>query len=254
MCLKTRLRSWQYSRVPLNRLLHFGVKAIWRSWQFLTISELRWRWITDWRFQAQYWQRSTYTALDRYPDLFAACRDHLEHITSPKILSYGCSTGDEPLSLSECMPQARIIAVDINRWCLREARRKCKGNRFDFCLRTESKFDRIHDCDAIFCLAVFQRSENRNLKEITESTGIRFEQFEHEIEVLDSKLKPGGLFIIDQSDFSFADTRCSQRYAPVDFEGNRVRRARPLFDRQNRKISEEQQVSRVFLKCVATGS
>ena len=101
---------------------------------------------------------------------------------------------------------------------------------------------------------MFQRSENRSQSETTESLGIRFEQFEHEIQILDSKLKPGGLLIIDHADFSFADTQCGHVYDSLRFEGNFATRARPLFDRNNKKVSDEQHVFRVFVKRAATGS
>jgi hypothetical protein len=78
--------------------------------------------------------------------------------------------------------------------------------------------------------------------------GIRFEQFEHEIQILDSKLKPGGLLIIDHADFSFADTQCGHAYDSLPFEGNFATRARPLFDRNNKKISDEQHIFRAFVK------
>lgn len=248
MSLKDLLREWQNSDSKFKRAIHVATKSVWRTWQFATIPELRWQRITGWMHPNEQYQRSTYTAPNRYPDLFDACRQHLDPISAPTILSFGCSTGDELLSLAECIPRATIIGVDINPWCLQQARRKCKGDRFDFCLRTESNFEQIRDCDAIFCLAVFQRTENRNLPGITESTGIRFEQFEREIEVLDSKLKPGGLLVIDQSDFSFTDTTCSGRYDALNVDGNRATRGRPLFDRNNRKISDEQCLHRIFVK------
>jgi len=71
-----------------------------------------------------------------------------------------------------------------------------------------------------------------------------------EVNILDGKLKSGGLLIVDQSDFSFTDTVCSEKYTPlVSFERNRIVRNRPLFDKNNRKVAESQNSYRVFVKC-----
>lgn len=248
MAVKDLLRRWQYSDSRFKGTFHVAAKAVWRIYQFATIPELRWQRVTGWLHSNRYYQRSTFTAPNRYPELFEACRRHLEPISSPRILSFGCSTGDELLSLAEYMPRANIIGIDINPWCLKQCRQKCKGEQFQLCLRTDSRFDGIRDCDVIFCLAVLQRSENRDNPDIVESTSIRFEQFEREIEVLDSKLRVGGLFVIDHADFSFAETRCSRRYEPLEFDGNCAPRIRPMFDRHSKKVSEQQAVSRVFVK------
>jgi hypothetical protein len=248
MNIKDQLRGWRNSKALSRRTTYLASKFLWRIWQFSTVPEIRWQRITGWIHPDEYYQRSSSTALNRYPDLFLACSRYLGDRPPQNILSVGCSTGEELLSIAEHLPHATIIGVDINRWCLRESQRKCRGEQFDFCLRTATKFDRICDFDAIFCLAVFQRTENRVRPGITESTGIRFEQFEHEIQILDSKLRPGGLLIIDQCDFSFADTQCSRDYQVLDTDGNLAYRPRPLFDATNRKISDGQSLYRIFVK------
>ena len=102
--------------------------------------------------------------------------------------------------------------------------------------------------DAIFCMAVLQDVANRNNQRNQTATGITFAGFEKEILMLNSKLKTGGLFIIDNSDFSFPDTECANLYKPLDFPGNRIVRSRPLFNTHNIKISERQDGYRVFVK------
>ena len=96
---------------------------------------------------------------------------------------------------------------------------------------------------------MFHRTENRTNKDNFVASGSRFEQFEQEINVLDGKLKSGGLLIIDHSDFSLTDTVCSMNYTPLlSFERNRMVRNLPLFDRENRKIAEKHDSYRVFVK------
>ena len=139
---------------------------------------------------------------------------------------------------------------DINRWCLKQCRKKNKNPNYSFYHRLSKEFEVASGFDAIFCMAVFQRTENRTNSDNSIAVGFRFDQFEQEVNLLDGKLKSGGLLIIDQSDFSFTDTVCSEKYTPlVSFECNRIVRNRPLFDRNNRKVAESQNSYRVFVKC-----
>lgn len=39
--------------------------------------------------------------MDRYPVTFSACRDYFKDINNIKILSYGCSTGEEVLNFTK---------------------------------------------------------------------------------------------------------------------------------------------------------
>jgi trans-aconitate methyltransferase len=198
-------------------------------------------------YKDMHFQGPTFTARDRSPVVFEQCAKYLQHIVRPKLLSFGCSTGEEVFTLSAYMPDATITGVDINQWCVRQCIKKNKSERLHFYHRLSGEFDTGSDYDAIFCIAVFQRGENRFFKErITK--GFTFQQFESEIALLDKKLKPGGLLIVNHSDFSFADTEIARRYSPLAFEGNKKLYNRPLFDRNNIRISETTECYRVFVK------
>jgi hypothetical protein len=172
----------------------------------------------------------------------------LEGNPQPRILSFGCSTGDEVFSLGNYIPRAAIVGVDINAWCIRQCNLKKQSEKHSFCLRSSLKCEQMTGFDAIFCMAVFQRTENRTNRDNSVSTGLSFVQFEREIDQLDSKLKIGGLLFIDHADFSFMDTVYGIRYEVLGFEQNRIHYIRPLFDRNDRKISDEQSLYRVFVK------
>jgi len=119
---------------------------------------------------------------------------------------------------------------------------------FSFYNRKSRTFEILSDFDAIFCMAVFQRTVNRTSSNNQIVKGHTFEQFESEIKVLDRKHKVGGLFIIDHADFSFSDTSCAFYYKPQNFEQNQLLRRRPLYDKNDQKIADEQSNYRVFEK------
>ena len=173
---------------------------------------------------------------------------YLANSSAPKVLSFGCATGDEVFSFAEYLPGAVIIGVDINAWCIRQCKERSQKGSYSFCERYSREFEGAGGFDAIFCMAVFQRSENRASPRSEMSIGFKFQQFEREIGILDAKLEPGGLLIIDHADFSFEDTVHSRHYRALEFEGNSVQYNRPLFDRNNRRVSDTQCLNRIFVK------
>jgi SAM-dependent methyltransferase len=185
---------------------------------------------------------------NRYPVLFAECTRHCAGLARPKLLSFGCSSGEEVFTLAQYMPQADIVGVDINDWCLAECRRKDIQHRHTFHHRRSAEYEREQGFDAIFCLAVFQHSDNRSNADNSVAVGHTFEQFEQNILLLDAKLKPGGLFIIEYADFRFTDTACAARYTPLDFPKNRLLRRRPLYGPDNRKLADQHDSPRIFVK------
>ena len=243
-------RSLGESKNILILLLFKILKFIWFVFKLCTNGRLRSETIAGWFSRNNLHQRVTFTANNRYPLVFKKCTEYFasRNNIDPKILSFGCSTGEEVFSLGDYFPQAKIIGVDINSWCIRQCKKKSRNPNFSFYNRKSRNFENLEDLDAIFCMAVFQRTENRTSPDNRIAKGHTFEQFESEIEFLDQKLKVGGLFIIDHSDFSFADTSCAINYKPFDFEQNQLLRRRPLYNKSNQKIADEQTNYRVFEK------
>ena len=216
----------------------------------LVIVNARFRseYLTRRRYKDKHFQGTTFTAGNRSPLVFEQCAKYLGRAPHPKLLSFGCSTGEEAFTLAGYIPNATITGVDINQWCIKQCLKKNKSERLHFYHRLSDEFDRESNYDAIFCIAVFQRGENRFKDQIME--GFTFQQFENEVALLDNRLKPGGLLIIHQSDFSFADTTIADHYTPLAFEGNKKLLNRPLFDRNNIRTSETSECYRVFVKDV----
>ena len=197
------------------------------------------------RFGQRSFQRSAYTRDDRYPALFAYAQQQLKDAPA-RLLSFGCATGEEVFTLARYLPNAHIIGVDINPWCLAQCRRNPHPN-LHFEHADSADFAALEHCDAIFALAVFQRTANFTGEPIRK-TGFRFEHFAEAIAMLDRKLKPGGLLFLDHCDFSFADTPTAAAYQPADFPENVCLRKRPLFGPDNRRQAAVTQLPRAFRK------
>jgi tRNA G46 methylase TrmB len=225
-------------------------KFVWKLYnvyRFISIPSYRSRIINSFIFKEQYHQFSNFTKFNRYPDLFEIAKQHFETIENPKILSFGCSTGEEVMTISEYIPHATVIGVDINNWCLKQAKLNYVSDNRLFYNSLSEDFIKMTGFDAIFCLAVFQHPENRHDKNRMES-GYPFIQFEKQLNELDLKLKKTGLLFIDNCDFNFIETNLMPRYQIANFKNNQKLRNRPIFNRNNQKIAEKHSNFRVFKK------
>ncbi|HSH67985.1 MAG TPA: methyltransferase domain-containing protein, partial [Bacteroidia bacterium] len=195
----------------------------------------------------EYHQFSTYTKKNRYPELFNECKKFFRNRTDLKILSFGCSTGEEVESLGLFLTDASITGVDINKYCIQQCNKKYKHPLWNFIHVSSAEFLNSANYDAVFCLAVFQHPENR-YKKNNSSKKYPFSKFEDQLEGLDKKLKPGGLLFIDHSDFSFLQTRVSKKYTVLKTAPNRILRNRPSFDSTNTRIADFSFNYRIFQK------
>jgi Methyltransferase domain len=84
------------------------------------------------KYRKYYHQRRNYTCENRYPALFAICSDYFKNRENVKILSFGCSTGEEVYSINSYLPQATIIGTDINPYNLRQCNKKQKRENIRF--------------------------------------------------------------------------------------------------------------------------
>jgi len=248
MLLKEKIKQFKYSDNPFKKQIFYVLKPCWIILKLLTDARLRSEFLGKLKNNKQHYQISTFTKSNRYPLLFEQAKLYLQNIASPKILSFGCSTGEEVTTLAEYMPNATLIGVDINQWCIKQCIKNNKLTNQQFYHRFSREFESLTGFDAIFCMAVFQRPENRLNINNQVAVGFSFETFEKEIEILDAKLKPGGLMIIDNADFSFQDTKIADGYTPLQFERNQLLRNRPLFGPNHQKIAEKTFLYRVFKK------
>lgn len=128
-------------------------------------------------------QTTSITFMDRYPAIFSACREYFDGKQDLKILSYGCSTGEEVLTLRQYFPTVHIIGAEINKRSLALCRKRPVDEKTTFIYSTLKEIEKHGPYDAIFCMAVLQRKPYRiatkgiiSLKKI-----YPFEMFERQI-------------------------------------------------------------------------
>ncbi|MDP9053265.1 MAG: class I SAM-dependent methyltransferase [Acidobacteriota bacterium] len=194
-------------------------------------------------------QSTVVTWMDRYPEIFSVCRDYFIGKPDPRILSYGCATGEEVLTLRSYFPSAFIVGAEINPCSLSVARKRKVDDRIVFLESDPAKIRDTGTFDAIFCLAVLQRTPMRVIRKgiVDLKTIYPFEKFEGKVTELDSLLNRYGLLIIYNSQYSFTDTRVASRYSPLITAKN-IHNKGPLFDRNSIRLTTGQTSYSVFVK------
>jgi len=127
-------------------------------------------------------QGPTRTAFDRYPEIFAAAA-----VAAPdarRVLSFGCATGEECVSLATYFPAAEIVGADINPVILLKAR-KHQSDRIRFVYASDRTLSQMGGFDAVFCMAVLRHAGRYS-----------FEDFEERALFLETLVRPGGLLVI----------------------------------------------------------
>lgn len=245
--VKNFLKKCKHSKNVLLRLIYHSCLGLLLLFRFFTKASYRSELYYGFRYSKEYHQRASFTLLNRYPRLFTICEDFFKGNKQLRILSFGCSTGEEVESLSGHFPEAHITGTDINKRSIRIAHANYGDTKKSFIHSLSPRFEEAGNFDIIFCCAVFQSTANRTSND-NQVSDWPFDQFQTSLQTLDQKLHKGGLLVIDHCDFRFIDTDCADKYQALDVAGNRIRRDRPTYDKQNQKISDFSENDRVFVK------
>ena len=185
--------------------------------RFLRRPRYRWRVLTAWLFRDRLHQTTELTWVDRYPEIFARASAELGGKPGARILSFGCSTGEEVITLRGYFPQAEIVGCEINPRSRRIARRRTAGTGARLIASANRLIAAHGPYDAIFCLAVLQRTPTLVMASGMDDISLHypFGKYEDLLTFLDSCLVPGGLLAIEYSQYRFADASIAGGYAPL---------------------------------------
>ena len=163
-------------------------------------------------------QTTTSTILDRYPEVFYSCCGYFENKAKLKILSFGCSTGEEVITLRKYFKEATIIGAEINKSCLKICLKRNLDDKIKFIHSTTKGIKENGPYDAIFCMAVMQRTphyiRDANIKYLKDR--YPFYKFDEQLVILDQFLNKDGLFIVHYTQYQFDESTIACRYKPYD--------------------------------------
>lgn len=157
-------------------------------------------------------QSTPYTCDERYPSLFDLAAKLKPD--AGRILSFGCSTGEELVSLRRRFPDARIVGAEINPRSRRIARRR---------VGTDSQIEVVHphslhgSFDLIFALAVLQREPHKIVEMGVEDLSPHYphERFDAAVRELGAALEPGGLLCVINAQYRIEDSSVARQFEPI---------------------------------------
>jgi SAM-dependent methyltransferase len=187
------------------------------------------------------------TRADRYPVIFRFVRDALGDAPSLRLLSFGCSSGEEVWTLRRYFAAASIKGIDIDpaniALCERQLIR-APDRAMSFAVASSCADEAASSYDAIFCMAVLRHGD---LKAASRSDPLlRFEDFARAVADLARCLKPGGYLALRHANFRFADCDTARGFDRVLEVPHNPQT--PLFGRDNRRIADADHGEGVFRK------
>jgi SAM-dependent methyltransferase len=192
------------------------------------------------------------TAVDRYPRIFQFARDALGEDAPARLLSFGCSTGEEVFTLRRYFPLAKIDGIDINPYRIRACRERLRRERDDglsFTVAGSTAHLSDGSYDAIFCLAALRHGGLQEGPAPRCDHLIRFADFSALVGDFTRCLKPGGLLSIAHSNFRFCDTAAATAFETVLHAApGRTDPQTPLYGPDNRLLPVASYRELVFCK------
>lgn len=195
-------------------------------------------------------QPYSHTLPDRYPWLFRAAVAALSGREPLRLLSFGCSRGDEVLSLRGYFPGAAIRGLDIApgniRACRARMPRASPGVDFACAASTEAEPEDAYD--AIFCLSVLVHGDLYVSNATHSDPLLRFADFERVVTDFHRCLKPGGVLFLHTTNFRFCDTGIARRFEVVLSAPPDALSVDRKFDRDDELLENEQYLDVGFRK------
>lgn len=153
-----------------------------------------------------------HTLPDRYPWLFRFAAANLADIEDCRLLSFGCSRGDEVSALRGYFPRAVITGIDFDRTNIALCRARIKDPRVRLLVGATTEAEAAQSYDAIFCLAVLCHGYLTISGAHRSDPLLYFADFERMVGDFARCLRPGGLLVLHTTNFRFSDTAISESF------------------------------------------
>ena len=175
-------------------------------------------------------QSTPFTSEERYPELFDLAAKLAPN--AERILSFGCSTGEELDAIRRRFPLAEIVGAEINPRSRRIAARRVDSDERTTIVSPKAVSGSF---DVIFALAVLQR-EPHTIEQIGSrdiSGHYPFARFDAAVSDLASRLREKGLLCVIHAQYRVEDSSAARQLHPVEaspmMEG-------PLFGPDGKKL------------------
>jgi len=182
-------------------------------------------------------QLSHVSAMNRYPDEYSAVQQHFlekKKHNLKKILSFGCATGEEAISLatmyfndndiktSKVHTEFSLFGVDLDQKSIDTAKVKAakynpkiEEGKITFFNGKDTEIGEHGPFDAIFANSVLCYYTNPGQKVMSVIQRYPFDAFDSSLGYLDANLNVGGVLAIVNTNYHFSHSRISKKYKPI---------------------------------------
>lgn len=153
-------------------------------------------------------QESNATEFNRYPGIFSKVAEFASESGSrrARVLSFGCSTGEEVASLDRLyLTGCELVGVDISEEALGKARRLKASGRNDCSFLHSSELNADRKFEIVMALSVLCRwPDTKGKKDIARIYS--FDNFEEQLALIDTHVVTGGVLVLHNTNYYFEDT------------------------------------------------
>jgi trans-aconitate methyltransferase len=195
-------------------------------------------------------QHRNNTRRDRYPEIFRKLQSELGRDSDVRILSFGCSTGEEVFTLRDYFPNAILKGIDVNGANIARCNRaleEAPDARIQFQLADSTAFETSQTYDAVLCMAVLRDGRLQDPAMVRCDPLLFFADFERTIGDFCRCLKPGGILAVRHANFRVRDTQAARGLETI-FSADFQNRSASIFDSNNRLLPGEIYSETLFRK------
>jgi hypothetical protein len=188
------------------------------------------------------------TSEDRYPAIFQHLMKEasINERSELKILSFGCSTGEECSSLRKYFPSALIVGLDINTKNIEIARKKNLDDKIVFFSDLED-IKQYGEFGIVIAMSVLCRWPDSS--GINNISGIfSYKTFNKMLEMINEFVAKSGYLIIYNANFRFTDTQISNHYSKISIPNYSDSGFVTKFSASNKILSEQFYPYSMFIK------
>lgn len=187
------------------------------------------------------------TGAGRYPEIHAFLAAQLAGIAVPRVLSWGCSTGAELLTLRAALPHAEIVGVDINPRSLALAARAIEGVPGIALVQSGDPADLSGQAfDAVLCLAVLRHARLQDEQPESSAAILPFARAEAFATSLAALVRPDGLLALWNVHFRLADMGIAPDFPAVLELTKGLEANRPLYGPGDRRMDDATCLAAVY--------